>query len=93
MASSALVDGVKTEALNAVLIKTAESVNFITHLLCVGLTLKRPSRLIRQVPVCEDIRLTNKERFKLKLISSRCSELIPFLFYKRTFFLSAHCEA
>jgi hypothetical protein len=39
MASSALVDGVKTEALNAVLIKTAESVNFIIHLLCVGLTL------------------------------------------------------
>jgi hypothetical protein len=39
MASSALVDGVKAEALNAVLIKTAESVNFIIHLLCVGLTL------------------------------------------------------
>jgi hypothetical protein len=53
-----------------VLIKTAESVNFITHLLCVGLTLKRPSRLSLQALVCEDIRLTNKERFKLKLISS-----------------------
>jgi hypothetical protein len=39
IASSAFVDGVKAEALNAVLIKTAESVNFIIHLLCVGLTL------------------------------------------------------